>query len=56
MIFLKMNLNHKLYIYDTLGLILFRNKWETVWKIFDTSSKKENQNLCKFYISQNYII
>ena len=28
----KMNLNHKLYIYDTLGLILFRNKWETVWK------------------------
>ena len=39
----KMNLNHKLYIYDTLGLILFRNKWETVWKIFDTSSKKENQ-------------
>ena len=39
----KMNLNHKLYIYDAIGLILFRNKWETVFKMFDTSSKKINK-------------
>lgn len=38
----KMNLNHKLYIYDAVGSILFRNKWETVWKMFDTSSQEIN--------------
>ena len=31
----KMNLNHKLYIYDAVGSILFRNKWETVFKMFN---------------------
>tara|TARA_Y100000768_G_scaffold382049_1_gene361722 strand:- start:110 stop:430 length:321 start_codon:yes stop_codon:yes gene_type:complete len=38
----KMNLNHKLYIYEAVGSILFRNKWETVWKMFDTSSQEIN--------------
>lgn len=35
----KMNIKHKLYIYDATGSILFKNKWETLWKMFDTSSK-----------------
>ena len=38
----KMNLNHKLYIYDAVGSILFRNKWEPIWKMYDTSSQKIN--------------
>lgn len=38
----KMNLNHKLYIYDAVGSILFKNKWEILWKMFDTSSQEIN--------------
>tara|TARA_B100000927_G_C16146913_1_gene341725 strand:- start:46 stop:366 length:321 start_codon:yes stop_codon:yes gene_type:complete len=38
----KMNLNHKLHIYDAVGSILFRNKWELVWKMYDTSSQEIN--------------
>lgn len=36
----KMNIHNKLYIYDAVGSLLFRNKWESVWKIFDTSSQE----------------
>tara|TARA_Y100000741_G_scaffold358031_1_gene336630 strand:+ start:915 stop:1235 length:321 start_codon:yes stop_codon:yes gene_type:complete len=43
----KMNIHNKLYIYDTVGSILFRNKWETVWKMFDTSSKEINLEFIK---------
>ena len=36
-------INHKLYVYDTVGCILFGtlDKWEPPFKMFDTSSKKE---------------
>tara|TARA_B100000575_G_C23006514_1_gene579891 strand:+ start:722 stop:1036 length:315 start_codon:yes stop_codon:yes gene_type:complete len=38
----KMNINHKLYIYETIGIILFNNKWDNLYKMFDTSSKEVN--------------
>ena len=37
----QLDINYKLYIYDVVGSILFKNKWEKTVKMFDTSSKKE---------------